>query len=566
MQRHPKEKSVRHRNLTITGLVVGLILLCIQPVLADCGSSANATELPVWPTALAWLVPIGLGLLACGTVAPGQVATVIRLGWLALGIATIVYWLYGFAFQFGGVGFISDVPGLSGLVREWSWRPWDEMWGTQWGVIGLAGYMLHKPAATEAARALFLSQLPWITTAVAIPLWSLQGRTKPFVLVLSGWLTVSLFTLLGNWSWGGGWLANLGLNLGLGHGFVDLGGAGAIHLAGAASALAGMLAFGTRARAYRGPEQLALPTLETSTVQTQIADDGETYVPMPPLHLPLFATLGVWLTLVGLLGWMLNTPTRLTGTLAASEVDMGIGLLLAAAGGALTTLVFSWLTTGEGNALMVARGVLGALVAASSGQLFLPFWATLAVGAAAGLLVPLVQYLIEQLLRLDDPTSAIATHGTSALWGLLAVGIFADGHVDGKDAGLIAGLIRGEWGQFRAQATGAATIAAASFVLSWLLFAAVQGLTRAWQGEYTIRLPHRPRTKTKRTRKTTRRGPRIRFARPQKESAPEAEATTTDEAETPSEIEETTQSVSEQMPGEASEDGKSQPDAPQDEG
>ena len=563
---------MRPQNLLLTGLVIALILLCVQPVLADFGLSVPSTDVSIWTTALAWLVPVGLGLLACGTVAPGRVATVIRLGWLALGIATIVYWLYGFAFQFGGVGFISEVPGLSGLAREWSWRPWDEMWGTQWGIIGLTGYVLSEPAATEAARALFFAQLPWITTAVAIPLWSLQGRTKPIVLVLSGLLTASLFALIGNWSWGGGWLANLGLNLGLGHGFVDLGGAGAIHLAGAASALAGMLAFGTRARAHRGPEQLALPTLEATTVQAQIADDGETYVPMPPLHLPLLATLGVWLALVGLLGWMANTPARLTAALAVSQVDMGIGLLLAAAGGALTTLAFSWLTTGQGNALMVARGVLGALVAASSGQPFLPLWAMLAVGAAAGLLVPLVQYLIEHLLRLDDPTSAVATHGTSALWGLLAVGIFAGGHVDG---GSIAGLIHGEWGQFRAQATGAATIAVASFCVSWLLFAAVQGLTRAWQGEYTIRLPRRPRARPKSTHKTTRRGPRIRFARAQEENVSKTETTgAAVEAEVPAAVEtetseaeaETAPIMPEQAPSEPLEDIEPPPDAPQDEG
>jgi hypothetical protein len=183
--------------------------------------------------------------------------------------------------------------------------------------------------------------------------------------------------------------------------------------------------------------------------------------------------------------------------------------------------------------------------------------------------------MIEHLLRLDDPTSAIATHGTSALWGLLAVGIFAGGHVDGVDAGPIAGLIHGEWGQFRAQATGAATIAVASFCVSWLLFAAVQGLTRAWQGEYTIRLPRRPRDRPRSTHKTTRRGPRIRFARAQEENASETETTgAAVETEVPAAVEtetseaeaETAPSMPEQAPNEPLEDSEPPPNVPQDEG
>jgi hypothetical protein len=263
----------------------------------------------------------------------------------------------------------------------------------------------------------------------------------------------------------------------------------------------------------------------------QVAEDGETYVPMPPLHLPLLATLGAWLAVIGWLGWGLGTPTYVASGLNPAWIDVSIGLMLAASGGAMVSLAYSWLTTGQGNALMTARGVLGAIVAGSAGLPFLPLWAALAVGAGAGLLVPLGQYLIEHLLRLDDPTSAVATHGLPALWGLLAVGLFADGHAGqgwnrvGQGAYLgvagqgVTGYLAGsgyasDWpAQFQAQATGAIAILFTAFFASWLLYAAIQGLTRAWQGEYTVRLPKRRRVRRPRSRRAKLRGPRIRFVR-----------------------------------------------------
>jgi Amt family ammonium transporter len=517
------------KQSTQTALAAFVFLFVASlPILADDGMPGAGEETLFWPAVLGWLVPVGLGLLACGAVPAGRVTPVIRTGWLALGIAAIGYWLCGFAFQFGGLGFIVDQPDYAGLVREWTWAPLDAAWGSQWGVLGLEGYLLRGPASTPSALALFTAQLPWITTAVAVPLWSLQGRTKPFFLFLCGILVAFVYTLLGNWTWGGGWLANLGLNLGLGHGLVDLAGASTVHLAGAAIAFAGMLAFGVRPQARR-VEQLALPTLDVAAASPglRIAEDGETYVPMPPLHLPLLGTLGAWLALIGSLGWALSTPARIVHGFDLSWAEAGIGILLAAAGGAFVALAYSWLTTGQGNALMAARGAVGGAIAIGAGLSFIPFWAALAVGASAGLLVPLVQYLVEHVLRLDDPTSAVATHGVPALWGLLAVGLFADGRAGAEwnrvvGQGVSGYLASGWLNQFQAQATAAIAVMLSAFLLSWLLFATIQGLTRAWQGEYTIRLPRGARIKRPRPRLQLREwhGPRIRFVR-QEKPAPE---------------------------------------------
>jgi Amt family ammonium transporter len=533
------EERAMRGNLRVALVGVVIAWAIAVPVWADDGQDANGGSFP-WPAALAWLVPVGLGLVACGAVPPTQASAVIRVGWLALGTAVIGYWLCGFAFQFGALGFTPGVDtDLSGLVRQWGWAPMNGGWGTRWGMLGLTGYMLRGPASTPVALRLFLAQLPWITTAVAIPLWSLQGRTRPIVLWLSGLLAAFVYALLGNWAWGGGWLANLGLNLGLGHGFVDLAGAGAVHLAGATAAFAGMLAFGVRAVARPGAAQLALPTLDQGAPRAaKWTAEDEPYVPMPPFYLPTLATLGAWLALIGWIGWVLSAPTAIAAGLDISQVELAISLALAAGGGAAASLLYCWLTTGQGNALMAARGVLGALVAASAGAAFLPTWGALAVGAGAGLLVPLVQYTVEHVLRLDDATSVVATHGIPALWGLLAVGVLADGHagqgwnligtpsylnVPGQGiTGYLAGAgFLSDWpGQFQAQLAGTTAMCVAAFFLPWLLFAAVQGLTKAWQGEYTIRLPARRRTRRARTGTRLVR-PRVRVVRA---PVPEAEA------------------------------------------
>ena len=477
-----KEEILVHQRMRAVLLAIALLIGFASPVLAQGSDLIGPSGRLPGTIALAWLVPIGLGLMACGAVPPGRVVTVIRLSWLALGASIAVYWACGYAFQFGGIGFAVDHPDLAGLAREWSWAPLDASWGTEWGVIGLTGYLLQGPASTPAALALFLSQLPWITTAVAIPLWSMQGRTKPFALLPAALLFALLYTLLGNWIWGGGWLANLGLNLDLGRGFIDLGGASLVHLAGAASALAGMLAFGVRAVARQGVTQLPLPTLQVEDGMVQPAVNGEAYVPMPPLHLPLFATLGAWMVLIGSMGWLISTPAHVVGEAPSAWTETGLSLALAAAGGAMASLAFSWLTTGEGNGLMTARGTVGALIAVSAGASLLPGWVALAAGGAVGMLVPLVQYAVDHLLRLDDPTSAVAMHGIPALGGLLLLGAWDPG------------------GQLQAQLTGSITVLLVAFVPSWLLFAAVQGLTRGWEEGYTLRLPRLRRARRGRVR------------------------------------------------------------------
>lgn len=469
-----------------------------------------APSAPLLASALALCVPLGLALIAAGGL-PEEEAREATLSLLAaLAVGALGYWACGFGLQFGGVGLAYDRPGLGGLVWEWSALP--PAWGPGWGMAGLRGFGLLREAATPEAYALFLWQLPWVVTACLIPLLALRGRAPALVSLLAGLGTGALlFPLAGNWVWGGGWLANLGDNLGLGHGLVDFAGAGTVHLLGAAVALAGILViWPARARRSReaapAPALVSLPsTLPAAPDPAPDAADGPltaastpTPTPLPPVHLPLLATLGAGLVVLGGIGWALANP--LVDGSAAPPVLAALNVILAAAGGAALPLAYTWLVASRPDPLMAARGLAAGVIAGSAGGPLLPPWSALAVGATAGLLVPFILYAVGHWLRWDDRTAAVATSGLGGLWGLLSVGLFADGrwgqgwnHIGAGEflgvagqgvTGLLAapGFQRDWPGQMQAQVVGAAAIALFAFLAAWLVFAVVSAAARALRG------------------------------------------------------------------------------------
>ena len=408
---------------------------------------------------LAFAVPIGLMLVAVGSSSEDRAEEVAVTALIALATAVLGYFATGFALQFGGVAFLSGMPGLARLTAEWS--PLDVAWGPGWGLVGLRGFFLRGEAENADVFLLFLSHLPAVTTAVLVVLLAL-GKHIPRVRLLGLGLLVSglIYPLFGNWVWGGGWLANLGLNLELGHGFVDAAGSAGIFLLGTLVALSVQLVAQPRRASEPGPARL------------------------PPLHFPLFMILGALLALAGWPGLLLSNPL-ISGQLVVPLAVMN--LLFAAAAGSLTMVLYSWFVTGAPNALVVARGTVAGLVAASAGCAFVSPWASLAIGAVAGLLSLLGTYLWQQVLHWDDPNVTGATFGLPALWGLLAVAIFSSGrwgagwNAVGEQAYLgvagqgVTGLLVAEGyqlagdAQLRAQLVGIGALIVVGLALPWLI-------------------------------------------------------------------------------------------------
>jgi Amt family ammonium transporter len=433
--------------------------------------NSQLSMLNVQSAVLAWLFPAGLILIAGGALAGRRPAKSAVAGLGALALSAISYWACGFAFHLGGVGLVSDLPGLEGLVWEWA-----SPLNLDWGVLGLRGFFLLDEASTPAALVLYLAYLPPLAVATILPLLSLRERMPGWMAALGGLLVAALvYPAAANWFSGGGWLMHIGETLGLGHGYVDLTGLSTAAIVGGLAALLGILFFGRR-----------LPPLAEGELPS-----------LPPVHLPVLAVLGAILFVVGGMGLAGANPLHTQAGVITPRA--AVNLVLATAGGAFLPCLYTWFTTGAADSLMAARGAAAGALSVAAAMAFVPPWAALALGAAAGLLVPLVTFLVRHLLRVEDPTGAVPVGLLGGLLGIVAAGIFGDGLAGQGWNGIGAESYLGvagqgvtgffpasgfapDWpGQINAQLVGLAAIAGLTVALVGLLFLVLKVLLLLWR-------------------------------------------------------------------------------------
>jgi Amt family ammonium transporter len=412
------------RLILSISLALLFALVLARPILAAPQPQPSSPADDGWTLlaiGLTFLLPVGLILLTVAAFPEEEAVSAAMGGLVAWGLAILAYFAVGFAFQFGGIALVHDAPGLTGLYWEYSLL--DTTWGTGWGMIGLRGFLMLGDADTPGALTLSLSQFPLLGVATLTMYFALQGRTRRWVILLTSLLMGSLlYPLIGNWTWGGGWLANLGRNLAEGHGLVDAGGSGQVALTGASAALAALLVFRTRPADGPAGDAAGSPGVDWEATshkdqEEESLPDELGAVPMPPVHLPLLGLLGAVLMVVGWMGmaFMSHLPTAV----GVSPASMVVNLVLGAFGGALTAGLYSWFTTGGLNPLMSARGLVAGLVVTAAGAPFIPAWSALAAGLVIGLLLPLLIFFFDQVLRLEDTGGALAAFGLPALLGLL---------------------------------------------------------------------------------------------------------------------------------------------------
>jgi Amt family ammonium transporter len=182
------------------------------------------------------------------------------------------------------------------------------------------------------------------------------------------------------------------------------------------------------------------------------------------------ALTGVFILAFGWFGF--NAGSTLAGT------DLRIGVvatntMLASASGAIAAMLYMWLKFGKPDPSMAGNGMLAGLVAITAPCAFVNSVAAFIIGAAAGFLVCLSVFFVERTLKVDDPVGAISVHGTCGAWGVVSLGIFADGtYGDAFNGvqGTVRGLLYGDAGQFVAQVIGPVTNLIFIFGASWVFF------------------------------------------------------------------------------------------------
>ncbi len=398
---------------------------------------------------LVMFMQVGFAMLETGFTRAKNAVNTIAMNFVIYPIGVIGFWLTGYALMMGGV---SRWPSLA-MTDVGHQELSVNFGGHPFGVLGLSKFALVNVSHDPASLAMFLFAVVFMDTAATIPTGAMAERWKFSAFFVYGlFMSMFLYPLYGNWVWGGGWLSQLGVNLGLGHGHVDFAGSSVVHMTGGVTALAGAIMLGPRIGKFRR--------------------DG-TAGALPGHNLPM-AAVG---TLILAFGWF---GFNAGSTLAASDPRIGViaaNTMLASAAGALTALLYLWFRFNKPDIAITCNGLLGGLVAITAPCAFVTPAAAVLIGIIAGLVVVAVVIAFEQYLRIDDPVGAIAVHGACGLWGALALGIFADGsYGEGWNGvmGPVRGLLYGDPGQFLAQVVGVVANLVVVFGLALLFFTIVE--------------------------------------------------------------------------------------------
>lgn len=133
--------------------------------------------------------------------------------------------------------------------------------------------------------------------------------------------------------------------------------------------------------------------------------------------------------------------------------------LLASASGALVTTLYAWNRFGKPDVTWMCNGMLAGLVAITAPCAFVSAAAAIRIGAVAGPLMLVTALFVEEKLRVDDPVGAVGVHFANGTWGVLALGLFANGDygegLNGVSGG-VRGLLYGDASQLFAQLVGGA--------------------------------------------------------------------------------------------------------------
>lgn len=277
------------------------------------------------------------------------------------------------------------------------------------GIIGKPGFDLFTDYANFDFSA-FVFNLVFCATAATIVSGAMAERTKFLsYCVYSAVISAIIYPIEAHWTWGGGWLAQLG--------FHDFAGSNCIHMVGGICAFIGAAMVGPRIGKF-----------------TRDASGKVLKVNAFPGHSIPLGSLGVFILWLGWYGF--------NGAAAVSIPELGSIFLtttVAPAVATVTTMIFTWIKYGKPDVSMCLNASLAGLVAVTAGCDVVDCAGAACIGLVAGFLVVFGVWFLDYKLHIDDPVGAVAVHMLNGIWGTLAVGLFATPAAPAFERGITGG-------------------------------------------------------------------------------------------------------------------------------
>ena len=418
--RQPPQPFHRLARATATaGLLAAMVLIAAPAQAAGAVQEAAAQETAfvfntlgflIWGALVMWMCA-GFTMLESGSVRSKN-ASVICLKNIGLySIAGLSYFVVGYGLMY------TDVNGFIGSL-DWFYGPSADEIALLEGNGAAAAVVKNGHAVTSD----WFFQMVFVATTASIVSGALAERVNLWAFfAFTAILTTIIYPVVGAWTWGGGWLAEMG--------FTDFAGSSIVHSTGGWAALAGALVVGPRWGKFR--------------------KDGSVKMTAPS-NIPA-VTLGVFILWLGWFGF--NGGSQLALGSAADALGMSnviVNTNLAAAAGVVTAIFVSKPILGRTDLFATLNGAIAGLVAITAGPNIVDGRWAIVIGAVGALFCTLGLRILERA-RIDDVVGAVPAHLFAGAWGTLAASIAA-----GAD--------------FVTQLIGVASIGAFVFTASWVVW------------------------------------------------------------------------------------------------
>ena len=326
-----------------------------------------------------WMQP-GFALVEAGLTRSKNTANILMKNFCDFMCGSVLYWILGFSI----------------------------MYGADFGLLGWSGFGFIGEDSNIPAECTFIFQTVFCATAATIVSGAMAERTKfSMYFVYSMLISAFVYPIEGHWSWGGGWLSEMG--------FHDFAGSTVVHLCGGALALAGAIVLGPRIGKYdKNGKSRAIPG-----------------------HNLALCALGVFCLWVGWFGF--NPCSTVAATGYANAVAMShifVTTNMAAATGGISAMLYTWIVDGKPSLSMLCNGVLAGLVGITAGCDCVDIWASAVIGIITSIIMCMSVSFIDKKLHIDDPVGAVSVHGVGGIVGTILTGVFVNPAINGTECSI----------------------------------------------------------------------------------------------------------------------------------